>query len=185
MKGVAVFIASFGYVGFFPIAPGTAGSLAALALFAFIRWIGVPVIELSAIVAVFAIGMWAAQGTEAALARKDPGVVVIDEVLGMLITLALLPLSLAGVALGFLLFRVLDVFKPYPAAQLEHLLGVQSCIWSEPITDRAIFDRLVFPRISAIAETGWTRPANKSWERFSAFAGLMPIMYGHWAPDGN
>ena len=61
MKGVAVFIASFGYVGFFPIAPGTAGSLAALALFAFIRWIGVPVIELSAIVAVFAIGVWAAQ----------------------------------------------------------------------------------------------------------------------------
>ena len=47
MKGVAVFIASFGYVGFFPIAPGTAGSLAALALFAFIRWIGVPVIELA------------------------------------------------------------------------------------------------------------------------------------------
>jgi hypothetical protein len=72
MKGVAVFIASFGYVGFFPIAPGTAGSLAALALFAFIRWIGVPVIELSAIVAVFAIGGWAAHGTEVALARKDP-----------------------------------------------------------------------------------------------------------------
>ena len=121
MKGVAVFIASFGYVGFFPIAPGTAGSLAALALFAFIRWIGVPVIELSAIVAVFAIGGWAAHGTEVALARKDPGVVVIDEVLGMLITLALLPLSLTGIALGFLFFRVLDVFKPYPAAQLEHL----------------------------------------------------------------
>ena len=53
-----------------------------------------PVIELSAIVAVFAIGMWAAHGAEVALARKDPGVVVIDEVLGMLITLALLPVSL-------------------------------------------------------------------------------------------
>ena len=123
MKGLAVFIASFGYVGFFPIAPGTAGSLAALALFAFIRWLGVPAIELSAIVVVFAIGVWAAHGTESALGRKDPGVVVIDEVLGMLITLALLPLSLIGIALGFLLFRVLDVVKPYPAAQLEHLHG--------------------------------------------------------------
>jgi phosphatidylglycerophosphatase A len=123
MKGLAVFTASFGYVGFFPFAPGTAGSLAALALFAFIRWIGVPAIELSAIVVVFAIGVWAAQGTEVAMGRKDPGVVVIDEVLGMLITLALLPLSLTGVALGFLLFRVLDVFKPYPAAQVEHLHG--------------------------------------------------------------
>ena len=123
MKGFAVFVASFGYVGFFPFAPGTAGSLAGLALFAFIRWVGVPAIELGAIVAVFAIGIWAASGTEVALGRKDPGVVVIDEVLGMLITLALLPVSIPGVALGFLLFRVLDVVKPYPAAQLEHLHG--------------------------------------------------------------
>jgi len=123
MKGLAVFVASFGYVGYFPIAPGTAGSLAALALFAFLRWVGVTAVELSAIVAVFAIGVWAAHGTEAALGRKDPGVVVIDEVLGMLITLAVLPLSLLGIALGFLLFRVLDVVKPFPAAQVEHLHG--------------------------------------------------------------
>ena len=123
MKSLSVFVASFGYVGFFPFAPGTAGSLAALALFAFIRWIGVPAIELGAIVAVFAIGIWAATGTEVALGRKDPGVVVIDEVLGMLITLALLPVSISGVVLGFLLFRALDVIKPYPAAQFEHLHG--------------------------------------------------------------
>ena len=123
MKSLSVFVASFGYVGFFPFAPGTAGSLAALALFAFIRWIGVPAIELGAIVAVFAIGIWSASGTEVALGRKDPGVVVIDEVLGMLITLALLPVSISGVVLGFLLFRALDVIKPYPAAQFEHLHG--------------------------------------------------------------
>jgi phosphatidylglycerophosphatase A len=150
MKHVAVLIASFGYVGFFPIAPGTAGSLAALALFAFIRWIGVASIELFAIVAVFAIGVWAAQGTERALGRKDPGIVVIDEVLGMLITLALLPLSLTGIALGCLLFRVFDVIKPYPAARLEHLHGglgimaddavaglyahvaLRACVWMVP-----------------------------------------------------
>ena len=150
MKGLAVFTASFGYVGFFPIAPGTAGSLAALALFAFIRWIGVPAIELSAIVVVFAIGVWAAGGTEIALARKDPGVVVIDEVLGMLMTLALLPLSLTGIALGFLFFRALDVIKPFPAAQFEHLhgglgimaddavaglyahLALRACVWMVP-----------------------------------------------------
>ena len=65
-------------------------------------------------------------------------------------------------------------------AELEHLLGVQSCIWSEPMTDRAIFDRLVFPRISAVAEAGWTLPERKSWPRFAALAGLMPILYGHW-----
>ena len=123
MNQFALFIASFGYVGFFPIAPGTAGSLAALALFAFVRWIGLPAFELVTIVAVLAIGIWSADGAERALGRKDPGPVVIDEVLGMLITLALLPVSLTGVLVGFLLFRLFDVVKPYPAGRMEHLPG--------------------------------------------------------------
>ncbi|HYB94793.1 MAG TPA: phosphatidylglycerophosphatase A [Vicinamibacterales bacterium] len=123
MKQLAVFVASFGYVGFFPFAPGTAGSLAALALFALIRWFGEPAVEITIIGIVCLVGVWAASGTEAALGRKDPGIVVIDEVAGMLITLALLPVSIAGVVLGFLLFRALDVIKPYPAAQMEHLHG--------------------------------------------------------------
>jgi phosphatidylglycerophosphatase A len=87
------------------------------------RWINSPAVELGAIVAVFAIGVWAAHGTEIALGRKDPGIVVIDEVLGMLMTLALLPVSIWGVILGFLFFRALDVVKPFPAAQLEHIHG--------------------------------------------------------------
>lgn len=150
MNAAAVFLASFGFVGYFPIAPGTAGSLAALVLYAFIKWIGVPAVELGAIAAVFAIGVWSAHGTERALGRKDPGIVVIDEVLGMLITLALLPLSLTGIALGFVFFRVLDVVKPYPAAQLEHIhgglgimaddavaglyahLALRACVWVAP-----------------------------------------------------
>ncbi|MCW5719852.1 MAG: beta-N-acetylhexosaminidase [Devosia sp.] len=66
---------------------------------------------------------------------------------------------------------------------LSHLLGIQSCIWSESMTDRAIFDRLVFPRLSAVAEAGWTTPERKSWERFKAMAGLMPILYGNWAAE--
>lgn len=66
---------------------------------------------------------------------------------------------------------------------LEHLMGIQACIWSESMTDRAIFDRLVFPRLSAIAEAGWTTPDRKSWARFSALAGLMPIMYGNWSAE--
>jgi phosphatidylglycerophosphatase A len=123
MRGLAVFIATFGYVGYFPVAPGTAGSAAALALYALLRWLGMPAVEIAAIVAVMAIGVWSAQGTERALGRKDPGIVVIDEVLGMLVTLALLPLSPAGIVLGFLIFRALDVIKPYPAGRLEHLHG--------------------------------------------------------------
>ena len=73
-----------------------------------------------------------------------------------------------------------DPREGWSEAQLDHLLGVQSCIWSERITDGAVFDRLVFPRLSAVAETAWTRPEHKSWERFSALTGLMSIMYGNW-----
>jgi phosphatidylglycerophosphatase A len=123
MNGLAVFIATFGYVGYFPVAPGTAGSLAALALYAPLRWLAMPAAELAVIVAVMAIGVWSAHGTEIALGRKDPGIVVIDEVLGMLVTLALLPLSMTGVVAGFLIFRALDVIKPFPAGRLEHLHG--------------------------------------------------------------
>lgn len=61
-------------------------------------------------------------------------------------------------------------------AERQRLLGVQACIWSEPMLDRAVFDRLVFPRLSAIAETGWSR--SKSYERFAALVGLMPNLYG-------
>ena len=123
MNQLAVMVASFGYVGYFPVAPGTAGSLAAIPLFLLIRWTGSTAVELAAIVAVFAIGVWAASGTEVALGRKDPGIVVIDEVLGMLITQALLPATVPVIVLGFLFFRVFDVVKPPPAAQLEHLHG--------------------------------------------------------------
>lgn len=75
-------------------------------------------------------------------------------------------------------------FEPsegWSEAQKKHLMGVQACIWSEHLTDRAIFDRLVFPRLSAIAETGWTVKEKKSWPRFKAMAGLMPNLYGYWA----
>jgi len=71
-----------------------------------------------------------------------------------------------------------DPVAGWTDAQKANVLGVQACIWSEPMTDRAVFDRLVFPRLSAIAETGWTEGGRHSWERFSALCGLMPTLYG-------
>lgn len=74
-----------------------------------------------------------------------------------------------------------DPVEGWSDAQKKHLLGVQCCIWSEPMTDRGVFDRLVFPRLSALAETGWTLPERKSFRRFEALVGLMPILYGIYA----
>jgi len=120
---LALVVSTFGYVGFFPVAPGTAGSAAALVVYAIVRWVGAPAFELATIIVVFAAGVWAAARSERVLGSKDPGPVVIDEVLGMLVTLAFLPLSLAGVVAGFVLFRALDVIKPYPARRLEDAPG--------------------------------------------------------------
>jgi hexosaminidase len=72
-------------------------------------------------------------------------------------------------------------FEPaegWSESERKKLLGVQGCIWSEPMTDRAVFDRLVYPRLSAIAETGWSSPRSRDYGRFAALAGLMPNLYG-------
>jgi hexosaminidase len=71
-----------------------------------------------------------------------------------------------------------DPVAGWSEAEKQKFLGVQACIWSEPMSDRAVFDRLVFPRLSAIAETGWTDATQKDYARFAALAGLMPNLYG-------
>lgn len=123
MTRAAVFIATFGYVGYAPVAPGTFGSAAGLAVFVLLRAIGVPWLEPVTIVALFIAGAWAGNVAERYFGGIDPGPVVIDEVLGMLLTLMFVPVSWVGAVLGFLVFRVLDIVKPWPANRLENLHG--------------------------------------------------------------
>ena len=123
MGRFAVFVCSFGYVGFFPIAPGTAGSAAGVALYALLHYLGVTQFELPLAVAMFALGVWLGAAAEKELGSIDPGPVVLDEVMGMLVTLSYVQLNWVGVALGFVLFRALDVWKPFPAERLERLPG--------------------------------------------------------------
>jgi phosphatidylglycerophosphatase A len=120
---LALFIATAGYCGFFPIAPGTIGSAAGLAVYGLVRWAQTPWLELGVIMSLFAAGVWAAASAERQLGGTDPGPIVIDEVVGILITLAFVPVGPSGALVGFLLFRVFDVIKPYPAARLEKLHG--------------------------------------------------------------
>jgi phosphatidylglycerophosphatase A len=114
------FATGFG-VGYIRFAPGTFGSLLGLAL-----WAVVPegaVAHALAIAVVFVAGAWSAAIAERRLNATDPGPVVIDEVLGMLVTLFMVPVGWSGALLGFLFFRVFDVAKPYPANRLERLHG--------------------------------------------------------------
>jgi phosphatidylglycerophosphatase A len=108
-------------VGYVPVAPGTFGSLVGLML-----WAVIPAslfAQAAAILVVFAAGCWSAGVAERHFGRTDPGYVVIDEVMGMLVTLFMNPVGWRGAAAAFLLFRIFDVIKPFPANRLEALHG--------------------------------------------------------------
>jgi phosphatidylglycerophosphatase A len=117
----AVALASFGYVGFIPFAPGTCGSAAAILLFLPLRWSGSLAVELAGTVVVMLAGVWAATLTERHLGVEDPGPVVIDEVLGMLVGMLFLPGTWLVIAAVFIAFRAFDIVKPWPANRLERL----------------------------------------------------------------
>lgn len=123
IERLAFFVATVGFVGRFPVAPGTAGSVAGIFAYGLVRFIDVPGLEAAAIVVTLALGVWSGTIVERFMGGKDPGPVVIDEVLGILITLAFLDVNVAGAIAGFMLFRLFDVIKPYPAARLENLPG--------------------------------------------------------------
>ncbi|NQW04489.1 MAG: phosphatidylglycerophosphatase A [Acidobacteria bacterium] len=115
-------IATVGGAGFFPFAPGTVGSAVGVAIYMVTRhWSALPQGLLLA--AITLVGIWAAGVAETALAREDPGPVIIDEVAGQLVTLFLTGVGWSGALVGFLLFRVLDIIKPFPARQFERLHG--------------------------------------------------------------
>jgi phosphatidylglycerophosphatase A len=149
---LALTIATCG-VGYLPLAPGTWGSLVGIGLYlllqsslirliqllpadSFLRFLPLPIFiaaNLVLIAIITLIGIWAASRTEKLSGRKDPGKVVVDEVAGQFI--ALLPLvpkldpGWISIITAFLLFRLFDIVKPYPARRLEGLesgLGIMA-----------------------------------------------------------
>jgi phosphatidylglycerophosphatase A len=111
-------------IGHLPKAPGTWGSLAALPFAWSFSLLGGPVLILAATIVVFAAGVWAAQRLERADGLKDPGHIVIDEVAGQWLTLAAFPADPVLYGIGFLLFRIMDVAKPWPVSWLDrHVAG--------------------------------------------------------------
>jgi phosphatidylglycerophosphatase A len=109
------------FSGYSPIASGTVGSAVGLAIY-WIPGFEQPLIMSIACLLVFAFGIRAASAMEKVYGH-DPGEVTIDEVLGMWISLFLLPKTILVSVAGFFLFRVLDIFKPYPARRFDALHG--------------------------------------------------------------
>jgi len=122
MNRLAVLLATSLGAGYFPVAPGTAGSAVGVVIYLLTRHRSAPEqIGLLAVISV--VGVWASSVAARHFGRDDPGPVVIDEVAGQLLTLLLTGVGGGGAIVGFFLFRVLDIFKPWPARQFESLHG--------------------------------------------------------------
>ena len=119
---IAYFVASCGYAGYFPFAPGTVGSAVGVLVDRLLR-ATVPVwTQGLVIVALTIVGIVAADIVEKDT-HEDPSLVVVDELVGMLLSVFLLPLSLVGLVMGFFIFRIFDIIKPFPCRQSERLPG--------------------------------------------------------------
>jgi phosphatidylglycerophosphatase A len=123
IRAIAIFLATGAYTGFFPMAPGTVGSAVGILIDRGLRATGSDWVYGIVIVALSVAGVLASQVAERHFARKDPSHVVVDEVAGMLVSLYLIPVSWIGLVVGFLLFRLLDIVKPFPCRRAEKLRG--------------------------------------------------------------
>ena len=128
MTRLAVAFATVGGAGRFPVAPGTVGSAVGVGVYLLtMEWPAA--VQVALVAGISLLGIPASTVTARALGRKDPGVVVIDEVAGQLATLLLTGVALPGAMVGFFLFRVLDIIKPWPAGRFERLpdgLGIMA-----------------------------------------------------------
>jgi phosphatidylglycerophosphatase A len=121
-KTLSRFIATVGFVGYSPLAPGTAGSLVATLAFMLMPTYLPHVPFMLGSIALFLLAVWAAD-RHASVNNPDPSEVVIDEVMGMVVAIAFLPLTPTVLIASFLLFRVFDIAKPFPVRQFEKLPG--------------------------------------------------------------
>ena len=136
-------------VGYVPFAPGTFGS----AVGVIVWWLlpASPIVHAIAIVALFVAGSWSGTVAEHHFGTTDPSAVVIDEVMGMLVTLFLAPVGWRGALLGFFLFRVADVLKPFPANRLERLPGGVGVMADDAMA--ALYANLILRGIMALGRS--------------------------------
>jgi len=115
-------VSSVFFIGYLPFVPGTFGSLAGVGIFCLLRNTAEITYFLFTL-GVVVLGLITSGRMGKLLGKSDPSCVVIDEVAGMLVALSYLPVNFKVIFLAFLIFRILDTLKPFPAGRLEHLPG--------------------------------------------------------------
>jgi phosphatidylglycerophosphatase A len=108
-------------VGYSPVAPGTLGTLVAIPVYYFLSNISSPIYEIT-LVGFFFLSVWISENAEIFFGKKDDQRIVIDEMMGFLITMLWVPKTIRFIIIGFLLFRFFDILKPFPIRRLERRL---------------------------------------------------------------
>ena len=121
MQRVILFFATGGYVGYFPVASGTVGSLVAIPLFLLSADLQrtAPFFTVLALVLLVFAACWIAGKAETILREHDSHAIVLDEIVGYLAATAFLPASWPYAIVAFLIFRIFDVVKPFPAGRID------------------------------------------------------------------
>ena len=118
MKYFILLLATGFGVGYSPIAPGTLGTLVAILIYYFLSKISSPLYEIT-LIGFFFLSVWVSENGERFLGKKDDQRIVIDEIIGFLITMLWVPKTIRFVIIGFLLFRFFDILKPFPIRRFE------------------------------------------------------------------
>lgn len=122
MKKIKIWLATGFGLGYSPIISGTVGSLGGIILYWLFHHLPWP-LYLVTIIALIFLGIWAADQAERIFQKKDSGYIVIDEIVGFLVAVFLIPWQWPWILAAFLLFRVFDILKPYPCRRIETLPG--------------------------------------------------------------
>lgn len=117
-RALAVAVGTGCGAGFFPFAPGTAGSFLGVGLYVPLAAAGLPAVGV-AVALLFPVGVWAAGVCGTRYGAHDHRRIVVDEVVGQLIALASFPARPGWLLSGFLLFRIFDIWKPFPAGRID------------------------------------------------------------------
>lgn len=124
VRFITIYIASLSFVGYFPLFPGTLGTLMALPLYFYLSKIDVSVLMYSLMLILLLIGGGVVcHWSEKYFNQKDPPQIILDEFLGYLVAVFLIPFSLKNILISFLLFRFLDIKKPFFISKLQVISG--------------------------------------------------------------
>jgi len=121
MKHFILILATGFGVGYSPVAPGTLGTLIAIPVYYFLSNISSPIYEIT-LIGFFFLSGWISENAEIFFGKKDDQRIVIDEIMGFLITMLWVPKTAILIVIGFFLFRFFDILKPFPIRRLEKKL---------------------------------------------------------------